>query len=120
MKNFILTLFLLVSVHFSFGQEVDTTMIVNGVCEMCQETIEKAALVKGVKNASWSPETKILQVTFDPEKTNLEKIGLAINASGYDTEYAAAPEWAYEKLHGCCKYRDPKVIEAHEKKVHGQ
>lgn len=97
----------------SFAQTADTTFIVNGVCEMCQKTIEGACDIDGVESASWSPETKMIQITFEPSVVSLDAINKAINASGYDTEFSAASEEAYEGLHGCCQYRDPEVQAAH-------
>ena len=48
---------------------------VYGNCGMCETTIEKAAnAVDGVKKANWDKKTKMMEVTFDPEKTNLEAI----------------------------------------------
>lgn len=98
----------------ALAQNTDTTMIVNGVCGMCKRTIEKAALVKGVSFAEWSPETKVLKLRFDSAKVKLNKINKSITASGYDTEYEAAPDEAYNKLHHCCHYRDPEVVKEHE------
>lgn len=97
----------------SFAQTTDTTLIVNGVCEMCQSKIEGACDLDGVESASWSPETKVLELKFDSSVVSLEEISSAINEAGYDTELTAATEEDYEKLHGCCKYRDPEVHNAH-------
>ncbi|MDZ7847965.1 MAG: cation transporter [Owenweeksia sp.] len=95
----------------------DTTMIVNGVCGMCQATIETAAAdLDGVDKVHWNKDTKVLKVSYNAEKLSLMQISDAINASGYDTEYNTAPEEAYQGLHKCCYYRDPKVIEDHKKK----
>lgn len=101
----------------SFAQEkVDTTMMVNGVCEMCQFTIESSTKkVEGVKTVNWDVESKVLTVSYDPAHTNLAAISDAINASGYDTEYNTAPDEAYYGLHKCCYYRDPQVVEDHKK-----
>ncbi|GGH73483.1 MAG: copper chaperone [Bacteroidetes bacterium] len=97
----------------SFAQTTDTTFTVNGVCGMCQRTIENACDIDGVETASWSPETKIIQISFEPSIVSIDEINKAINDSGYDTEFSAAPENAYEGLHGCCKYRDPEVQASH-------
>lgn len=117
MKNFkIITLIALFS--FGFGQiksqDLDTSMIVNGVCGMCERVIEKAAKLKGVSKAEWNSETKILQLSYDSTKVSLMKINKAVAASGYDTEFITAPDEAYHKLHGCCHYRDPEIVKDHE------
>ncbi len=102
---------------FSYGQQMqDTTMMVNGVCGMCQRVIETAAFsLEGVEKAAWSPETKVLELTYDAELVNLKQLSAAIAKSGYDTEYQTATEEDYLALHKCCYYRDPKVVEDHKK-----
>lgn len=101
----------------AFAQSIDTTMLVNGVCGMCQEVIEDAANeLEGVSEASWDKNTKVLQVSYDTAQVSLLQISAAINESGYDTEFKTAPDEAYEGLHKCCYYRDPKVIAKHKEK----
>jgi mercuric ion binding protein len=74
------------------------------VCDMCKETIEKAmAYEKGVKKSDLNVESKILTVTFDPKKTSLEKIRIAITKVGYDADDLAADKNAYDNLSPCCK-----------------
>ncbi len=99
----------------SYGQNMqDTTMIVNGVCGMCKMTIETAVEdLDGIAKVDWNKDTKILKLSYDQDKLSLEDINLAVNKAGYDTEYSTADEEAYQKLHGCCKYRDPEVIKSH-------
>lgn len=103
---------------FSFSslkaQVLDTSLVVNGVCGMCERVIEKAANLEGVTKAEWDSETKILVLSYDNSKVDLMTINKSITASGYDTEYATATDEAYNKLHGCCHYRDPKIIKDHE------
>lgn len=93
--------------------QTDTTILVNGVCGMCKQTIESACDMDGVEEASWSAETKVLTLSYDPEVVSLEAISTSINESGYDTEIAAASEEAYLSVHPCCRYRDPEVQKAH-------
>ncbi len=92
----------------------DSVIVVNGVCEMCQKVIEKAAKLPGVEEAHWNQDTKILKLKYSSEKVSIETIYKSVAASGYDTEFLAAPEEAYQSLHGCCKYRDPQVQEDHK------
>ena len=76
---------------------------------MCKKTIESAALdAKGVKSATWDMEADMITVVFDSSKTDLDKIKTAIAESGYDTDTHRAPDKAYNKLHGCCKYERPQ------------
>lgn len=95
--------------------KTDTTMIVNGVCGMCKNTIQKACNIDGVHKAEWDVDSKVLTLSYDAEKLNLQQISDSVNAAGYDTEYNTAPDEAYYGLHGCCHYRDPKVVEDHKK-----
>ncbi len=78
---------------------------VSGNCEQCKSRIEKAAKIDGVSKAEWNTESKILAVTYDPSKTNLDQIGKKVAASGHDNEKAKADDKAFNALPGCCKYR---------------
>ncbi|NVK26622.1 MAG: cation transporter [Flavobacteriia bacterium] len=94
-------------------------MLVNGICGMCERTIEKACDMDGVESAEWSSETKELQLTYDASEVSLEDINTAINEAGYDTEYSTASEEVYNSIHNCCKYRDPEVVQSHEERTGG-
>lgn len=83
----------------------DLSFGVRGNCEMCKNTIEKAAnSVEGVASANWNVDKKKIDVSFDDTKTDAMAIHKAIAASGYDTEKVAGDEDAYDGLPGCCKY----------------
>ena len=83
----------------------DISFGVRGNCEMCKNTIEKAANgVEGVANATWDVDKKKIDVSFDDAKTDAMAIHMAIAASGYDTEKVAGSEEAYKGLPGCCQY----------------
>jgi len=78
---------------------------VAGNCGMCETRIEKAAKsVEGVSTADWDKETKMIEVKFDAEKTNLHKIHQAIAEVGHDTKMHKASDEVYDKLPACCKY----------------
>ena len=83
---------------------------VYGNCGMCEKRIEKAAsAVDGVSNADWNKETKMIEVSFDESKIDLEKIQKAIADAGHDTDKYSASDETYNKLPGCCHYeRKPK------------
>ncbi len=78
---------------------------VSGNCAHCKSRIEKAAKIDGVTQAEWSAESKILAVTYDPSKTNLDQIGKKVAASGHDNEKAKSDDQTFNALPGCCKYR---------------
>ena len=81
------------------------TFKVSGNCQMCKNTIEKAATsLPGVNTANWNIESKMLHVSFNAEKSSLSDIHKAIAKSGYDTERETAPKEAYDNLPACCQY----------------
>jgi mercuric ion binding protein len=83
---------------------VTDTIRVSGNCGMCKKNIERAAAIKGVKKASWNPDSKELWVTYLPSKTSNEKIQQSIADAGYDTEKIRAKDEVYQNLHTCCQY----------------
>lgn len=87
---------------------------VDGVCGMCQDRIENAALLtRGVRFAHWDVDSKKLVVTLGPEAFEAGELHRNIAAVGHDTEAEKASDEAYENLHECCKYRDEEIVEAH-------
>lgn len=77
---------------------------IDGNCEMCEETIETAAYLKKTASADWNKDTKQAILSFDSTKTNADEVLKRIAYSGYDNEKFLAPDDAYAKLPGCCKY----------------
>ncbi len=76
----------------------------SAVCNMCVNHIKKALKkTEGVTKASINLETGFTTVTYNPEKTNPEKIRTAISMSGYDADDVKADPTAYNKLDECCK-----------------
>jgi len=88
------------------GQAVKTEKFeVGGKCGMCKTRIEKAASsVDGVSSAAWDKETKMLEVSFNPEKSDVHKVHLAVAKVGHDTKMHKAADEVYDELPGCCKY----------------
>ncbi|MBV1887763.1 MAG: cation transporter [Urechidicola sp.] len=88
---------------------------VAGICGMCKQRIEKAALnTKGVKSASWSVETHQLILIIDERKTSPLIIKKTLAAVGHSTKEVETTEEAYDKLDSCCKYNDEEVINNHK------
>lgn len=122
MKPIILTLCCLIgAAHFSpvlQAQSTDTLQIwVDGICGMCKDRIEEAAYqTVGLRFANWEVETKTLTITRSPEPFSEEQLHQHIAAAGHDTRRVKASDEAYDALHNCCKYRDPEVVAAHQKK----
>ncbi|WP_318308096.1 heavy-metal-associated domain-containing protein [Flagellimonas crocea] len=112
-----LALFTMVLVH---GQDKNKSIDfeVRGNCGMCKSRIEKAAIkLKGVKFASWSPETKIFEAIIDERKIAVPDIQKRIAEVGHDSEGFTAPDKVYDGLPECCKYRDPKTAHMDHNKM---
>jgi len=114
MKTKMLTIsfvMMFVGISALFAQNLKTEKVkVSGNCEMCKARIEKAAAsVDGVSKASWSDETKLLAVTYDPAKTDVKKISAAIAKAGHDTEAVKADNKDYKSLPKCCQYERKKI-----------
>src|SRR5690554_884982 len=116
MKKIVLILTLLVgTVSFAQNKNAKATIEVDGVCNMCKERIERAAIkAKGVKIANWDVNTHELKLIFDERKTSLTKIQQSIAEVGHDTKAIKATDEAYNSLHTCCFYRDDVVKEDHK------
>lgn len=79
---------------------------VTGVCGMCKERIENAALIKGVKLAEWDASTQMIKVVYQSNKVTQDEIEKSIAGAGHDTEHHVATEDGYKKLPACCAYKD--------------
>ncbi|MDR1581776.1 MAG: efflux RND transporter periplasmic adaptor subunit, partial [Prevotellaceae bacterium] len=82
------------------------TIVVQGLCEMCKERIEKAAKsIDGVSLASWDMTTKQLHLHFYATKTSADRVSKTVAVAGHDTDKYRADNMIYDALPGCCKYR---------------
>ncbi|SHG57630.1 Heavy-metal-associated domain-containing protein [Winogradskyella jejuensis] len=115
MKKLItLSVMLIGFLAFSQNKNAKQIIEVDGVCMMCKERIEKAAIrTKGVKSAIWNVKTHELKLIFDERKTNVETISKNLAAVGHDTKAVKATDEAYNSVNPCCKYRDEDVVKAH-------
>ncbi|MCB0559543.1 MAG: TonB-dependent receptor [Lewinellaceae bacterium] len=93
----------------------DTVRIhVDGVCGMCKERIENAALkTVGIRFANWDILSKTLMATRSPEPFDEAELHRNVSLAGHDTDKMNATDEAYESLHACCKYRNEAVRNAH-------
>ena len=62
---FFLLLFSTEDIQAQTSSLVTITLKVSGNCEMCKERIETAAKGRGVKEASWDADSKLLTLTYD-------------------------------------------------------
>lgn len=114
-KVFIVLAIVMTTATFAQNKNAKASLEVDGVCMMCKDRIEKAAIkTKGVKSAIWNVETHELKLIFDERKTNLDAITKNIVAVGHDTKTLKATDEAYNSVHPCCKYRDDEVKKDHK------
>ena len=109
-KNLTVILLSLLIVILSTGgcaqpkKEVTVKIKTSAVCGMCKDKIEQGlAFEKGIKDVSLDVETKIATITFNPKKTDPDKIREKITKLGYDADDMVADKVAYDKLPVCCK-----------------
>ncbi len=113
MKYLIITLGMFLSLNVQAQERkidkknVETTLEVKGVCKMCKDRIESAALrTSGVKLAEWNKETKQLKLVYNSKKTSEEEIQKAVAMKGHASEGMPKDTAAYQKLPDCCRYAD--------------
>lgn len=100
------TVFAQTSASTQTSKIVTANFKVYGNCGECKQRIEKALDTKGVKQATWSPSTKNLEVTYVPKKITEMKIRELVSEVGHDTDSTKASDKVYAKLPFCCLYRD--------------
>lgn len=96
-------------------------MEVAGNCGMCKTRIENAAKsLEGVSSAEWNKETKMLELAYDPARTDIHKIHMAIAKAGHDTRLHKARDEDYNRLPSCCKYErfNEEAEASHEMEGH--
>ncbi|AIZ65070.1 MerP [Hymenobacter sp. DG25B] len=114
-KALLLTLVVLFSAQLTQAQEKTKTKTkgpateqlqikTSAVCDMCKARLEKSmAYEKGVQAAVLDVPSKILTVTYRPDKTSAEALRTAVQSTGYDADAQMANDKAYERLPDCCK-----------------
>lgn len=76
----------------------------SAICSMCKERIERnLAFEKGIKESNLDLKDKVVTVTYNPQKTDINKIKANISKTGYDADDVTADEKGYNKLPSCCK-----------------
>jgi periplasmic mercuric ion binding protein len=99
----LITLFFAIA-NLAIAQKVKTeTFKVSGECGMCKKKIETAAKNAGATYALWSPQTKLLKVTY-ASTTGVSVIQQHIAEAGYDTPNYKATDDTYNALDVCCQY----------------
>jgi len=110
--KYLLPLFLLLlSAAGSRAQKISSSKFdtvdfkVFGNCEMCKERIEEAAKGKGVKDATWDIDSKILKLVYATSQTSIDKVQQRIAEAGHDNGSKKAKDAVYNGLPACCLYR---------------
>jgi len=76
------------------------------ICEGCAKHVENTAReTNGVRSARCNPNG-LLEVRFNPVKTDVDKIEKAISESGHDTATYKAKTEFYTDKPKCCQYRE--------------
>jgi len=81
---------------------------VHGNCEMCQSRIQKAGTKGNLYKTHYNVERQEATIVFDSTAVSQDVILKQIALAGYDNASYLAPESAYNKLPGCCKYERKK------------
>ena len=107
MKKVLFTMAARLMIGAAEAKTVKTTFVVSGNCDMCQKRIEATATaVNGVVSARWNKKDGKLSLVYDNKQTKPAKVQQALAAAGHDTGKYKAGQAVYDKLPGCCKYRN--------------
>lgn len=120
MKNLIFTMFFLLTVGLSFGQNKKVKTIefeTVGYCASCTDNIMYALDAKGIKFASYDLKTQKTKVIYKTKKIDEAGIHKLVNMAGYDTERSKADQKAKDALPICCK-KEGQCDDALEKEDH--
>lgn len=73
-------------------------------CEQCKTRIENyLSHEEGIVKVNVDYKKKVTQVTYIPERTNVENIKTLIANAGYDADDVTAEPDSYKRLPLCCK-----------------
>ncbi|MBK9289832.1 MAG: heavy-metal-associated domain-containing protein [Flavobacteriales bacterium] len=71
---------------------------------MCEKTIEtELVYTKGVKKVDVDLSTAAVSVTYDPRKTDADKLRAALTKLGYSADGTPGNASAFAKLPQCCQ-----------------
>lgn len=107
-KTIVLSFLAILSSIFAYGQkqtnQAEVTIQTSAKCEMCKKRIERdLSLQKGITKADLNLDNKAVTVSYNPKKTDVEKIKQAISMIGYDADEVIANEKSHNNLPECCQ-----------------
>jgi mercuric ion binding protein len=116
-RNIVITIMLFVFLSLSIslityavtrdGDKTETIKISTMVCDLCVDRLNKAiGSIEGVRSVNVDLKNKQAVVTFDESLTSLGKIEDMITATGYEANNKKADQTAFDKLPGCCKFKE--------------
>lgn len=77
------------------------------VCKSCGTNFKENMLkIKGVRMYELNEEKETITVYFNPKRTDINTIRIAISKMGFDADDVEADPEAYEKLDNCCKPKE--------------
>lgn len=96
---------ILIAISFVANAQTGTVRIkTSAICDDCKNRIEHdLSFLKGVKSSNVDLGTKEVTVIYNAEKTDPDKIRIAITKVGYDADTLKAAEKAFNKLPECCR-----------------
>ncbi|RFS13875.1 heavy-metal-associated domain-containing protein [Emticicia sp. C21] len=115
MKNILFILFF-ATIFSGFTKEdppktAEVKLKTSAICGMCKKRIERdLGVTKGIVGSNLNLDDKVVTVTYNPKKTNPEKIKNAISKIGYDADEVVADQKAHDALPDCCQ----KTAAAHK------
>ena len=75
-----------------------------GICDMCEKTIEtELVYTKGVRKGDGAHRPAAVSVTYDPRKTDADKLRAALTKLGYSADGTPGDAAAFAKLPQCCQ-----------------
>jgi mercuric ion binding protein len=100
----IITAVFLLFVQHVFAQTDTVRIKTSAVCDECKQRIEHdLSFEKGVKSSSMDLHTKEVTVVYNTQKTDPQKIRMAITKIGYDADTLKRADKAFSRLPECCK-----------------
>jgi len=100
----ILAVFFMIACNGGKTTVIETTVHVWGNCDTCKAAIEKSCVLKGVSQANWSKDSKLLKLKLDTTQISVSTVLESVAKAGYDNEKFYADDYAYGALGPCCQY----------------